>query len=774
MVDKKTNFSKTRCCIRIINLTASICFVITPILRIMYRGFPAFETINDHLDVRDYISNPLPIKPPKNVKRQIYTVAKQVPGFQQGVLHKIISSKVALICIPEDGLYTTLRKMEVFKIVQEAVVLQKFQDPIPIMGILKGPNWYILGMRMYCLALEKGNLITWEWLRLNARYVDFLKKARPVFSVDCVFYLPMWSNLLRGVFNYLSFLALTAYVCLRYNLECIEWLVTKSMSGTKEVTSYFLIPIEVFLDRTKNFRPSLFPIIKDTVKIIGSKYHEFIKEGSPIIVDCGRISLLDLYTLNNKILPIAQKKVVFWINILTKIGLTSSLKVNLILLNYLFSKTKIIKLLYALKFLCSSTFIQLTNPLITEIKIVTPILAGLPTVIEFLNPKLKILGKYVKTSNITLTDLYTPINKKSIHIRNRILIQQSQLVIQYLRHNLSSISGFLSKEKKLKLATKYLKKNTKIISYFLEVKKTKNRVLEFVKIKTPVVKQFVEIKTPILVNYFNDSSQVFIIFLKKMPIIRARSRPRDLTEVGVVDIVASKMQLDLNIINLIIKETLTLIEFLKAKMRLVLQSIILDIPTITQFVILDTPTTLEFIKVKLPGITDLLTEKTNFRLVHEFLQKNVQILGILLSTIKVFSLKRVVKILLRPYLLILLAEIYLILDDRSPLILILNIMINRKMSIRLLSIGIKIAVRLIDVGCELVIMWIHLFPGMVIITMTLETWIMRALGFTYGPEYIQMQDYIVLIKYATFYYAEYLGFFKTFPFNGINGIIKND
>ena len=763
MVDKKTNFSKTRCCIRIINLTASICFVITPILRVMYRGFPAFETINDHLDVRDYISNPLPIKPPKNVKRQIYTVAKQVPAFQQGVLHKIISSEVTLICIPEDGLYTALRKMEVFKIVQEAVVLQKFQDPIPIMGILKGPNWYILGMRIYCLALEKGNLITWEWLRLNARYVDFLKKARPVFSVDCGFYLPMWSNLLRGTFNYLSFLALTAYVCLRHNLDCMEWLLTKNMSGTKEITSYFLTPIEIFLDRTKNFRPSPFPIIKDTVKIIGSKYHEFIKEGSPIVIDCGRIGLLDLYTLNNKILPIVQKEVVFWINILTKIGLNQSLKANLILLNYLFSQTTIINLLSAL-----------TKPLITEIKIVTPLLAELPTVIEFINPKLKILGKYIKTSNITLTDLYTPINKKSIHIRNRILIQQSQLVIKYLKHNLSSISVFLSKEKKLKLVTKYLKKNTKIISYFLKVKKTKNRVVEFVKIKTPVVKQFVEIKTPILVNYFNDSSQIFISFLRKTPIIRARSRPRDFTEVGIVDIVASKMQLDLNITNLIIKETLTLVEFLKAKMKLVLQLIILDIPTITQFLIIDTPTTLEFIKVKLPGITDLLTEKTNFRLVHEFLQKNIQTLGILLSTIKVFSLKRVVKILLRPYLLILLAEIYLILDDRSPLILILNIIFNRKMSIRFLSIGIRIAVRLIDVGCELAIMWMHLFPGMVMTTMTLETWIMRALGFTYGPEYIQMQDYIVLIKYATFYYAEYLGFFKTFPFNGINGIIKND
>ena len=162
-------------------------------------------------------------------------------------------------------------------------------------------------------------------------------------------------------------------------------------------------------------------------------------------------------------------------------------------------------------------------------------------------------------------------------------------------------------------------------------------MVEFVKIKTPIVKQFVEIKTPILVNYFNDSSQVFISFLRKTPIIRARSRPKDFTEVGIVDIVASKMQLDLNITNLIIKETLTLVEFLKAKMKLVLQSIILDIPTITQFIILDTPTTLEFIKVKLPGITDLLTEKTNFRLIHEFLQKNIQILGILLATIKVFS-----------------------------------------------------------------------------------------------------------------------------------------
>ena len=98
MVEKQKKFSKTRCCIRIINLTASICFVITPILRIMYKGFPAFETIDDNLNVFDFLSHPLPLESPKNIRRQVYMVVKQVPTFQKAILHKIITSKVTLMC----------------------------------------------------------------------------------------------------------------------------------------------------------------------------------------------------------------------------------------------------------------------------------------------------------------------------------------------------------------------------------------------------------------------------------------------------------------------------------------------------------------------------------------------------------------------------------------------------------------------------------------------------------------------------------------------------
>ena len=214
MVEKQKKFSKTRCCIRIINLTASICFVITPILRIMYKGFPAFETIDDNLNVFDFLSHPLPLESPKNIRRQVYMVVKQVPTFQKAILHKIITSKVTLMCVPDEGLYSMIKRMEIFKTVQDVVVLHKFQNPIPVMGVLKGPNWYILIMRVYCLALEKGNLLTREWFILNARYVVWLEQARPVFSIDCGLYVPIWSDLLKGLFNYLSFLTLTSYVIL--------------------------------------------------------------------------------------------------------------------------------------------------------------------------------------------------------------------------------------------------------------------------------------------------------------------------------------------------------------------------------------------------------------------------------------------------------------------------------------------------------------------------------------------------------------------------------
>ena len=50
MVDKQKSHIKTRFCVRIIHFTASVCFVITPILKIMYKGFPAFEAVDDQLN----------------------------------------------------------------------------------------------------------------------------------------------------------------------------------------------------------------------------------------------------------------------------------------------------------------------------------------------------------------------------------------------------------------------------------------------------------------------------------------------------------------------------------------------------------------------------------------------------------------------------------------------------------------------------------------------------------------------------------------------------
>ena len=171
--------------------------------------------------------------------------------------------------------------------------------------------------------------------------------------------------------------------------------------------------------------------------------------------------------------------------------------------------------------------------------------------------------------------------------------------------------------------------------------------------------------------------------------------------------------------------------------------IILDIPVITQFIILDTPGALEFKKVELPGIGDLSIEKTDFRIVHEFLQKNIQVIGGLLCTINVFPLKFVdfsVKTLLRSYLLILLAESYLVIGDRSPLILILNIMFNNRLLF-------KTTIRLIDIGCELIIMWIvwfYLFPWMlcmfeeviVIIFILLIRFDTDLRSYSYGTYYI--------------------------------------
>jgi hypothetical protein len=718
MVDKQTNFSKTRCFIKIINLTASICFVITPILRIMYRGFPAFETINDHVNPHYYLSNPLPFKPPRNVKRQWYALAKQVPIVQQGGLHKLICSKVA-ICNPDEGLYSTIRQMEVFRSVQEVVVLQKFQDPIPFMGVVRGPNWYILGIRIYCLALEKGNLLTWEWLRLNARHVDWLKKARPLFSVDCGIYLPMWSTLLRLAFNYLSFVTLAFYVFLRFNIGCLEWVFTNGISAPKEIAGYFFIPIGILLDRTKNI---LYPITKDTVKIIGSRYYEFIKESFPIVIDCAKVGRSDLYTLNNKILPILQKEAVRCV-----------LRTNLILLSSLVSKTKIVNLLCLLKIRNTSSFNLLRDVLIKMVS-ETAIFVNTPILIEFLSPRIKILMKYVKASNITLTDLYTPINKKSIRRRNLRLVQQSKLVLKPLKRSVSIVNGFLilSEGKKLRRVIKFLK-----------LKKIENGVRKFVKIKRPIIKQFIEIKTPILVNGFNENNQILINFLRKTPVIRMRTSYRDLTDPGIVDIVGSKMQLNLNIANWIRKETLILVDFLKTKTKSLLPLIILDIPVITQFIILDTPGALEFIKVELPGIGDLSIEKTDFRIVHEFLQKNIQVIGGLLCTINVLPLKFVdfsVKTLLRSYLLILLAESYLVIGDRSPLILILNIMFNNRLLF-------KTTIRLIDIGCELIIMWIvwfYLFPWMlcmfeeviVIIFILLIRFDTDLRSYSYGTYYI--------------------------------------
>lgn len=72
MVDKQKSHIKTRFCVRIIHFTASVCFVITPILKIMYKGFPAFEAVDDQLNAFNYLSDPLPFGSPKKVGRQIY------------------------------------------------------------------------------------------------------------------------------------------------------------------------------------------------------------------------------------------------------------------------------------------------------------------------------------------------------------------------------------------------------------------------------------------------------------------------------------------------------------------------------------------------------------------------------------------------------------------------------------------------------------------------------------------------------------------------------
>lgn len=770
MVEKQKKFSKTRCCIRIINLTASICFVITPILRIMYKGFPAFETIDDNLNVFDFLSHPLPLESPKNIRRQVYMVVKQVPTFQKAILHKIITSKVTLMCVPNEGLYSMIKRMEIFKTVQDVVVLHKFQNPIPVMGVLKGPNWYILIMRVYCLALEKGNLLTREWFILNARYVAWLEQARPVFSIDCGLYVPIWSDLLKGLFNYLSFLTLTSYVCLRYNLECLEWLLTKGKSVTNDTAIYFITPIKVFLDRTKNFKPSLYLILKDTIKIIGSKYHEYIKESFPILIEYGQISLVDLRTLHSKILPILQKELLLCINMLTKIGLTNILKANLILLNHLLSKTKIISRLCSLKIRYTPICLKFLYFLTLEVRIVCKSLLNMPIFVTFLSTQMRMIIKYVEASNLTIMHLYTPINIKSISNRINVLSKQSQFVIEYLRYNTEIIHCFLLKENKLQLVIKYLKTHTEIISYSSKIK---NIVREFIKIKTPLIKEYIKVEMPILIHGFHDNSQVLISFLRRIPIIRIRSKYRHLTDPGIVDFIGSIAQIELDITNFIIGNTLIFVEFIKAQTSIIIKSIILDVPRITQFIILDTPTTLEFIKVELPGINDLLIKKTNFRVRREFLQRNSRTMGVLVLAVKALSLRFIVKMFLRSYLLILLAEIYLVLGDQSPLIFILNNMVNIGIPTHLLPIFIKVSLCLFDVSCEVLAVWIFLFLGISFTAFVVEPYIVYKLGLKYAPEIIKLPAYRVFMKHIVFYYAEYLGFFKIFPISDINGIIKN-
>lgn len=66
---------------------------------------------------------------------------------------------------------------------------------------------------------------------------------------------------------------------------------------------------------------------------------------------------------------------------------------------------------------------------------------------------------------------------------------------------------------------------------------------------------------------------------------------------------------------------IVLTNFPREKFLLLIEFMETKITSFMQFIMLDTLTILDFIKVKLPGIEDLLIEKTNLRIRREFFQK---------------------------------------------------------------------------------------------------------------------------------------------------------
>ena len=256
--------------------------------------------------------------------------------------------------------------------------------------------------------------------------------------------------------------------------------------------------------------------------------------------------------------------------------------------------------------------------------------------------------------------------------------------------------------------------------------------------------------------------------------VKAKGKYRHITYLGIIDFVSSIDQIKISTINFIIENSLVFIEFIKSKTRLIIRSITLDIPIIKQFIIVDTPTTIEFIKVKLPGIENLLIEQTSLRAKRELFQKNSLFIGVIIIILKVFSFRFIYKTLLDMYLLILLAEIYLVLGDQSALIFVANSIANISIPIKLLFIFVKVSFYFIDLICEILAIYSFLFVGTSLTAFIIEPYVVYTLGLKYAPEIIKLPAYRIFIKHLMFYYADYLGFFKIFPINDINGIIKSN
>lgn len=148
----------------------------------IYIGFPTFATMDNLLNVHDYLCTPIPIQKLESEFHQL---------FQRGFLHTVKYSDVMVVCPPEMRLYDTVKGMEIFRIAQDTAVLYKFRTAIPILRLLRGPKRYILVMGNFFLALEKGSSLVLKWLLLNVRYVEWLKVARPKFSGNYGLYIPI-------------------------------------------------------------------------------------------------------------------------------------------------------------------------------------------------------------------------------------------------------------------------------------------------------------------------------------------------------------------------------------------------------------------------------------------------------------------------------------------------------------------------------------------------------------------------------------------------------